>query len=138
MNNAPDPKWNPDPQLLAAYFDGELEGRDDLADMRARLEAWVEEHAEARQEWAKHQQLQKLWLETTPAEPGAADWNQTLERIDTERRRPVASPSVGGSWMCTLRCVTLLSRGVIASTTSEASEESETGSAAQSAIPSRQ
>ena len=40
--------WTPDPQLLAAYFDGELEGRDDRADLRARVEAWLEQHPQAK------------------------------------------------------------------------------------------
>ena len=72
MNNAPDPLWKPDPQLLAAFFDGELEGRDDLADLRARLESWLEAHPHTADDAATQQQLQKLWLDTTPAEPSAA------------------------------------------------------------------
>jgi anti-sigma factor RsiW len=99
MKNAPDSDWKPDQQLLAAYFDGELEGRDDLADLRARLEAWLEEHPEAVHEWAIHQQLQKLWLDTTPAEPNAATWNRTLAQIEARRRKPVGVRRSKRPWL---------------------------------------
>jgi hypothetical protein len=87
MNQSSGPDWQPDPQLLAAYFDGELEGRDDIGDLRARLEIWLENHPEALDEWAEHKRLQNLWLGTTPAEP-AAGWNQTLDQIAARRRLP--------------------------------------------------
>ena len=87
--NAPfETDWQPDPQLLAAYFDGELEGRDEMADMRARIEDWLALNPQAGDEWANHRQLQELWAETTPAEPGAAAWSRTLERIEAKRRQP--------------------------------------------------
>lgn len=88
MNNARDPNWQPEPQLLAAYFDGELEGRGDSADLRARLEAWLGEHPEAVEASAR---LQQLWLDTTPAEPSAAAWNQMLDQMDSQRRPPIAN-----------------------------------------------
>jgi len=84
--------WRPDPQLLGAYFDGEMEGRDDVADLRARIEAWIEQHPEARAQWAELQALLHRWQDTTPREPSAATWNQVLDRIDAERRRPAAPP----------------------------------------------
>ena len=99
MKNAPAPDWKPDQQLLAAYFDGELEGRDDLAYLRAQLEAWVQEHPEAAHEWANHQRLQKLWLKTTPAEPNAATWNQTIEQIEARRRMPIGVPNGQRPWL---------------------------------------
>jgi hypothetical protein len=99
MKNAPAPDWKPDQQLLAAYFDGELEGRDDLADLRAWLEAWLQEHLEAAHDWASHQRLQKLWLDTTPAEPNAASWNQTLEQIAARRRKPIGVPGGQSAWL---------------------------------------
>jgi hypothetical protein len=85
MNDARDPHWQPDPQLLAAFFDGELEGRCNSGELRARIEAWLEEHPEAAQAPA---QLQQLWLDTTPATPTAAAWNQALDQIDARRRLP--------------------------------------------------
>jgi hypothetical protein len=93
MNDSPD--WTPDPQLLAAYFDGELECRDDLAEVRARLEAWIEAHPDACEE---HHQLQKLWLDTTPREPSRAAWNRTLDQIDARRETPIVLPVRKGSW----------------------------------------
>jgi anti-sigma factor RsiW len=99
MNNAPDSPWTPDPQLLAAFFDGELEGRGDLADLRARLEGWLEAHPQAADEGTKHQQLHKLWLETAPAEPSAATWTQTLDRIDAKRQQPITIPASKRPWL---------------------------------------
>ena len=96
MKDAPDSNWEPDPQLLAAYFDGELESRHDLADVRARLEAWLEQHPQAADDST---QLQKLWLSTTPAEPGAVAWNQTLEQIDANRKQPIAIPPRQRPWL---------------------------------------
>jgi anti-sigma factor RsiW len=98
MNDTPDPNWTPDPQLLEAYFDGELEGRDDVADLRAGLEAWLDEHPEAAGEWAKHQQVRKLWLDTTPLEPNAATWKQTLDQIDARRQQPMVAPTGTPRW----------------------------------------
>lgn len=89
MSPVSDPNWQPDAQLLAAYFDGELEGRDELADMRARIEAWLEAHPEAADDWAQHRHLQKLWLDTVPAEPTEAAWDRTLDAIDARRRQPL-------------------------------------------------
>lgn len=95
MNAAPTPDWQPDPQLLAAYFDGELEGRDEMADLRARIESWIETHPEAADE---HQSLTKLWQETTPSDP-ATNWNETLDRIDRERARPRGKPASRRTWL---------------------------------------
>ena len=83
-----DNAWKPDPELLAAYFDGELEGRDEVADLRARVEAWLEANPQAAEQWGEHQELKKLWQSTTPAEPSAAAWKQSLEGIDSQRRQP--------------------------------------------------
>lgn len=90
MNAPRNQDWRPDPHLLGAYFDGEMEGRDDVADLRARLEAWLGQHPEARKQWAEHQALLRSWLDTTPREPPATTWNQVTDRIDAERRRPPA------------------------------------------------
>jgi hypothetical protein len=86
MNESSNSPWTPDPQLLAAYFDGELEGRDDVAEVRAQIEAWLETHPEAKEEWRRHRELQELWLDTTPADPGPAAWNQVLDQIDARRQ----------------------------------------------------
>jgi anti-sigma factor RsiW len=85
MSTAPDPKWEPELQWLAAYLDGELEGRDDMADRRARVEAWLEAHPEALEQCAEQKKLQQLWLETTPAEPTPSAWARCRAGIDAKR-----------------------------------------------------
>lgn len=75
------PDWTPDPQLVAAYLDGELTDRPDL---RARVAAWLAAHPD---EAESHRRLVQLWRETAPAEPSAAAWQRTLDGI--RRQRPV-------------------------------------------------
>jgi anti-sigma factor RsiW len=89
----------PDPQLLAAYFDGELEGRDDVAELRARVEAWLETHPEARQQGTEQQQLQKLWLDTTPADPSTAAWAECRKAIDAARAQAGSTPATRRPWL---------------------------------------
>jgi anti-sigma factor RsiW len=86
--------WQPDPQLLAAYLDGELNGRADVADIRARIETWLEAHPEAAEDWAE---LKKLLRDTAPAQPSEAAWQETRARI--EARRPVAAPRNRRPWL---------------------------------------
>lgn len=81
-----DHDWQPDPQLLAAYFDGEL--RDDP--LCTRVEAWVAAHPDAGED---ADALKKLWLDTTPAEPSEAAWRDTLARIEARRPQP------SGRWL---------------------------------------
>jgi anti-sigma factor RsiW len=86
--------WQPDPQLLAAYFDGELNGRADIADVRARIEAWLEAHPEAAEDLAE---LKKLLRDTAPAQPSEAAWQETRARI--EAQRPAAVPRSRRPWL---------------------------------------
>ncbi|MBI2808525.1 MAG: hypothetical protein HYX68_26355 [Planctomycetes bacterium] len=88
MNPLLESDWNPDPQLLAAYFDGELEGRDEMADVRARIETWLQTNPDAVGAWAAHRELQQQWRDTTPPEPTQAMWAKALQRIDAGRRQP--------------------------------------------------
>lgn len=91
MNQPSNHAWEPDPQLLAAYFDGELaDSAEGGGDVRARIEAWLLSHPEAAEE---ADSLKKLWLETTPAEPTPAQWNAVLDRIDARRQTQPAAPS---------------------------------------------
>ena len=82
MNSAPEHDWQPDPQLLAAYFDGELAGR---ADVRARIENWLAAHPEAVQDWYE---WKKLLRDTAPPEPSEATWQLVRDRIDAARPAP--------------------------------------------------
>lgn len=97
MKNETTNTWKPDPQLLAAYFDGEMEGRDELADLRTRVETWLDSHPDGLVEWTAHKQLQQLWCATTPTEPSPAAWQATRERATT-RRKPAVTLS-RWSWL---------------------------------------
>jgi hypothetical protein len=92
MNSMPEHDWQPDPQLLAAYFDGELE---DSADVRARIENWLATHPDDAQDW---HELKKFLRDTAPAEPSEATWQSVRERIKAvpqpRSRRPWLAAAV--------------------------------------------
>lgn len=73
--------WNPDPQLLAAYLDGEFEGRADLDDLRQRIETWLADHPECWPEIGELRLLNRLWQTTTPADPSPAAWNDLFHKV---------------------------------------------------------
>jgi hypothetical protein len=75
-------QWN---EILAAYADGEFEGRDDLALLKQRVEDWLKCHPEAHAELAQCRRLKQLWVETTPPEPTPAEWRAVLAAIDARR-----------------------------------------------------
>ncbi|MBI3410674.1 MAG: hypothetical protein HY040_20245 [Planctomycetes bacterium] len=81
MNSDWDTNWNPGPELLAAYVDGEFEGRDELASLRVRVENWLTRHPHAQEELAHYRKLRRLWLATTPDEPCDRVWRQTQENL---------------------------------------------------------
>jgi len=68
-------------EILAAYADGEFEGRDDLALLKQRVEEWLSRHPEAHAELAQYRRLKQAWQETTPAAPPAEHWRRVLEAI---------------------------------------------------------
>src|SRR5688572_18225653 len=70
--------WN---EILAAYADGEFEGRDDLAVLKERVENWLAKHPEAAQELAQMRQLKSAWQQTTPAEPEPPAWQRLLDNL---------------------------------------------------------
>lgn len=77
--------WAPSPELLAAYFDGEFEGRDDLAHLRQRLEDWLAGHPGAREDLAAYRRLREIWGETTPPEPSSQTWGRVLADMKAQR-----------------------------------------------------
>ena len=79
MNSDWDRNWNPGPELLAAYVDGEFEGRDELAALRVRVEDWLSKHPHAQEELAQYRKLRKLWHDTAPDEPSDEAWRPTKE-----------------------------------------------------------
>jgi anti-sigma factor RsiW len=100
----PDDTWRPAPELLSAYFDGELTGRPDLDAVRARIQDWLRGHPEARAELADYRQLDRLWHETAPLDPVAATWQQREAQLQRAARalpmRP-RRPAIG-SWVAAL------------------------------------
>jgi hypothetical protein len=74
--------WKPSPELLAAFVDGELYGAE-----ASRVEAYLTAHPEAQAEVTEQRRLARLWQRTTPAEPGRAAWQRTLDRILAGPRR---------------------------------------------------
>lgn len=77
--------WN---EILAAYADGEFEGRDDLALLKQRVEHWLAKHPDAAQELAQIRQLKSAWQQTTPAEPDAKAWQRILQTIIEAPAKP--------------------------------------------------
>jgi anti-sigma-K factor RskA len=80
---APLDNWRPSPELLAAYFDGECEGRDDLSLLKQRIEDWIATHPDAQEELAVHRRLLHVWHQTTPPEPRAEKWAAMLARLES-------------------------------------------------------
>lgn len=73
--------WKPSPTMLAAYADGEFEGRDDLAALKTEIEAYLTEHPDAVDDLAGYRSLRNVWHDTTPHKPNAAKWDAVLHRI---------------------------------------------------------
>lgn len=96
MTPSDDPSWAPSPELLAAYFDGEFEGRDELGPLRRRLEDWLARNPDACAELADYRRLRQLWLETTPPEPAPSAWQTVQAHLEANCRHgrvPVATRS---------------------------------------------
>ena len=91
--------WKPDPQLLAAFFDGELEGRDDLDDLRTRVEGWLQHNPEAAGPCAEQRKLVELWRDTAPREPNAETWKRVLVNIQSEHNKPTCAPTSRRAWL---------------------------------------
>ena len=79
MTPNPNFSWN---EILAAYADGELEGRDDLAPLKERVEDWLAQHPEAEAELAELRQLKQAWQETTPPSPPPHVWQRMLRELE--------------------------------------------------------
>jgi hypothetical protein len=70
----------PFPELLAAYADGELD-----AAGRARVEAWLVDHPEARTALEAQRKLSRrnhrLWQSSAGPAPGEASWSRLFARV---------------------------------------------------------
>jgi hypothetical protein len=85
--------WSPAPEVLAAYFDGELAGRPDQEPVRRRIADWLRHRPEARAILDDYRRLAELWRETSPPDPGTDAWHELRARIAEHRR------SVAASWL---------------------------------------
>jgi anti-sigma factor RsiW len=85
MTPRPDPDRAPDPELLAAYGDGELDQRPEL---RRRIEAWLARHPEACALLDEQRRLRELWQETTPLEPQPQAWHRVFGKLHETQSAP--------------------------------------------------
>lgn len=75
------PHTSPSPELLAAYADGEFEGRDELTSLRRRVEEWLRTHPDAQVELSELRELKKVFQDTAPPEPNAEAWDKVLTHL---------------------------------------------------------
>src|SRR5947199_9164645 len=85
----------PRPELLAAYADGELD-----PETRARVERWLAEHPEARDQLRAQRDLSPenwhLWQNAEPPAPSEDTWAAVRQSVeDGTRERP---PPSAGRW----------------------------------------
>jgi hypothetical protein len=78
----PNDDWRPTPEVLAAYFDGELGDRPESDALRQRIADWLRRHPEARAELTDYARLAGLWEETTPTDPDLDAWRRIEERLE--------------------------------------------------------
>jgi anti-sigma-K factor RskA len=73
----PRDEWEPRPELLAAYVDGELGGPE-----RARVEAFLAEHPEAAADVEAQRGVLRLCQHAAPPTPSESAWAETLARVE--------------------------------------------------------
>ncbi len=100
MNDAPLPNWKPSPELLAAFGDGELDARDDAAELRARLEDWLAKNPLAQADLAANRRLKSLFDRAAPPAPSPETWREVMTRLEhmpapAQRRAPSMAWLVG-------------------------------------------
>jgi hypothetical protein len=77
----------PDPKIIGAYGDGELDGDPRRAALRRQVEKWLASHPECAEELAAQRLLAKLWQDTPPSEVDDAAWPPLLGRIEARVRQ---------------------------------------------------
>jgi len=80
---SPSENWRPTPELLAAYFDGECEGRDDLFPLKQRIEQWLLANRHGQEEMTAHRRLLQIWHEASVPEPQPEQWAAMFSRIES-------------------------------------------------------
>jgi anti-sigma factor RsiW len=83
MNHYPGPDAAPDPDLLAAYLDGALDGR---ADLCRQVELWLDRHPEARADLETDGRLVELFHDATPEEPDPVAWQRVWRQVQRVHR----------------------------------------------------
>jgi hypothetical protein len=81
----------PAPEQLAAYADGDLDGRPEHEALRRRIEAWLARHPEAVEDVEAQRRLTRIFRDTAPPEPTEAAWHAVLARLEG----PPQSPAPG-------------------------------------------
>lgn len=85
--------WNGDkfdpsePEILAAYVDGEFEGCESLKQQKQAVEQWLEQHPQASDDIAEWRELKQFWQDTVPPEPANEDWAKVFTCIHKELQR---------------------------------------------------
>src|SRR5437016_1276121 len=73
---------------LTAYVDGELSDEE-----RARLEAWLARHPEARAEIDAQRRLAACWERCPVPEPDIVAWDDALSRVESTLSAATAEPT---------------------------------------------
>ncbi len=76
MSERQENHWQPEPEDLTAYVDGQLDAR-----RRRELEAWLTRHPELSEELEDHKRLGRLWRSTAPESPAPSRWSQLHKNI---------------------------------------------------------
>ena len=99
MSDKPDTTWKPTPELLAALADGELDAREDAAELRARIETWLAANPQGQAEVAAIGRLKSLLERTQPQSPTAETWREVLGRVESMQTTvPARRPSYA-NWL---------------------------------------
>lgn len=86
----PQSSWMPPtPELLAAYADGEFEGREALLPLRRLLDDWIGAHPDAQAELSSLRRLRLLCEAAAPAEPSEAQWRRCIDAVVLPNRAPL-------------------------------------------------
>jgi hypothetical protein len=87
----------PDALHIAAFLDGEYDGRPELVERRQRIREWLLDHPEAGAAALAQRRLARLMAATAPPEPSEVAWDRVFARLD--QAPAPAAPAAGRSWL---------------------------------------